>query len=91
MSDEPKLEELDRLIARRGAGKRARQERPVGEAGLVLAACDLVLGAAVAEIEHHARQPPPRDPPELGDAECLAFQTCPIQGALRCSSLADPS
>ena len=40
---------------------------------------DLVLGAAVAEVEHHARQAPLRDPPQRFDAVPLPLQTTSIQ------------
>ncbi len=67
---QPLAEQLDRRIARARAVQRLRQELEIGERALVAIAGDLVLGAAVAEVEHHARQAPARERPHRRDAVC---------------------
>jgi hypothetical protein len=72
-------EEHGRLVAVGCAVERRRQELPVGERGLVADPRDLVFGAAVAEIEDHTRQAPPRQSPQRFDAVPLPLQTASIQ------------
>ena len=65
-----------------------RQEFPIGESRLVARPGDLVLGAAVAEIEHHARQAPPGELPQRRHAIPVPLQTTPSRrhrSAHRCN------
>ena len=76
---QPLAEQFDRLVAGAGAVQGGRQEFPVGESRLVALPGDLVLGAAVAEIEHHARQAPPGELAQRRDAVPVPLQTTSIQ------------
>jgi hypothetical protein len=74
---EPGAEHVDRQVTLGHALQRARQQGRLAERRLVAPKRDLVLGAAIGEVEHRPWQHPHRGTPEARHVQVALHQQVP--------------